>query len=52
MSVIYFLVPITFVIVLIGLLGYLWSVKSGQFDDLDTPALRMMFEDDSEEEQD
>ena len=29
---------------LIGLVALMWSVRSGQFDDLDTPALRMLLE--------
>ena len=30
---------------IIGLIALVWSVRSGQFDDLDTPALRMLVED-------
>jgi cbb3-type cytochrome oxidase maturation protein len=31
---------------LLGLLGFLWSLKSGQFDDLDGAAHRILFDDD------
>jgi len=31
---------------LLGLLGFLWSLKSGQFDDLDGAANRILFDDD------
>lgn len=31
---------------LIALAGYIWAVKSGQFDDLDEPAYQMMRDDD------
>jgi cbb3-type cytochrome oxidase maturation protein len=28
------------------LLAYLWAVRSGQYDDLYTPSVRMLFDDD------
>ncbi|HYD32211.1 MAG TPA: cbb3-type cytochrome oxidase assembly protein CcoS [Azospirillaceae bacterium] len=31
---------------LIGLIGFLWALKSGQFDDLDGAAHRILFDDD------
>ena len=31
---------------LIGLVGFLWALKSGQFDDLDGAANRILFDDD------
>jgi cbb3-type cytochrome oxidase maturation protein len=31
---------------LIGLAGFLWSLKSGQYDDLDGAALRILPDDD------
>jgi cbb3-type cytochrome oxidase maturation protein len=34
---------------LLGLLGFLWSLKSGQFDDLDGAAHRILFDDDDNE---
>ena len=45
MSVI--IVLIGFGILLAGsfLLAFLWAVKTGQFDDRHTPAIRMLFED-------
>lgn len=27
------------------LVAFLWSVKKGQFDDMETPAMRILFED-------
>jgi cbb3-type cytochrome oxidase maturation protein len=33
---------------LLGLLGFLWCLKSGQFDDLDGAANRILFDDDEE----
>ena len=31
---------------LIGLVGFLWALKSGQFEDLDGAANRILFDDD------
>ena len=33
-------------VVFVALIGFLWSVKSGQFDDLDGAAHRILFDDD------
>lgn len=45
MDVIFILLPISFCLGLLGLIAYLWSVKSGQLEDLDTPSLRMLADD-------
>lgn len=45
MSIIYLLLPASLILASIAVLGYMWATKSGQFDDLDTPALRMLNED-------
>ena len=45
MSILYLLVPVAIGIVLIALAGFLWATKQGQFDDLETPALRAIKDD-------
>ena len=45
MSILYLLVPVAIGIVLIALVGFLWATKQGQFDDLETPALRAIKDD-------
>jgi cbb3-type cytochrome oxidase maturation protein len=45
MSVLYVVVPLALVIVAVGVGGYLWAVKDGQMDDLETPALRVIRDD-------
>ncbi len=45
MSVLYVVVPLALVIVAIAVGGYLWAVRSGQMDDLETPALRVIRDD-------
>lgn len=40
------LIPVALVLGLIGLAAFLWALKSGQFDDLDGAAHRILFDDD------
>ena len=40
MSVLVFLVPAALALGLLGLAGFMWSLKSGQYEDLDGAALR------------
>lgn len=48
MAIIYVLLPLSLFFGICGLLAYLWSVRSGQFDDLETPAHRILFDDEPE----
>lgn len=47
MSVIYIVLPMALVLGGTALAAFLWAVKRGQFDDLDTPAMRVVLEDDA-----
>lgn len=40
------LIPIALFLGLLGLGAFLWALKSGQFDDLDGAANRILFEED------
>jgi cbb3-type cytochrome oxidase maturation protein len=44
MDIVFVLLPITLIIVLAALVAFIWAVRRGQFDDLKTPAIRMLFE--------
>ena len=46
MSVLYFLVPIALVLVGIALVAFRWAARDGQFDDMDTPPVRILFDED------
>ena len=46
MNVLIFLVPIALGLGLTGLAAFLWSLRSGQYDDLDGAALRILPDDD------
>ena len=42
------LIPIALLLGLIGLGAFLWSLRSGQYDDLDGAAERILFDDEEE----
>jgi cbb3-type cytochrome oxidase maturation protein len=46
MEVMVILVPLALGLGLAGLLAFLWSLKSGQYDDLEGAALRILSDDD------
>ena len=46
MNVLIYLIPIALGLGLLGLVAFLWSLKSGQYDDLDGAAERIFHEDD------
>ncbi len=48
MSVILIMIPAALVLAGLGLAAFIIAAKSGQFDDLDTPALRAVFDDDDD----
>jgi cbb3-type cytochrome oxidase maturation protein len=45
MSAIFFLIIASLVVAVIFLGAFIWSVRTGQFDDHYTPSIRMLFED-------
>lgn len=46
MAVLYFLIPLAGVLVSIAVIAFFVAARDGQFDDLDTPPLRVLFDDD------
>ncbi|GAK33103.1 hypothetical protein JCM17846_27810 [Iodidimonas nitroreducens] len=46
MSVLLFLIPIALFLGGLGLAAFLWSLRSGQYDDLDGAAARILLDDD------
>lgn len=49
MNALLYLIPIAVLLGLVGLVAFLWALKSGQFDDMDGAASRILFDDDSPE---
>ncbi|MBT5267072.1 MAG: cbb3-type cytochrome oxidase assembly protein CcoS [Rhodospirillaceae bacterium] len=46
MSVLAYLIPIALLLGLLGLAAFLWALRSGQFEDLDGAAWRVLQDDD------
>lgn len=47
MTIIYLLIPLGLVVLVLAVGAFFWAVRSGQFDDMDTPAWRILLDDDS-----
>lgn len=45
MTVIYFLIPLSIVFASVFLAGFIWAVRSGQYEDTCTPSLRPLMDD-------
>ena len=48
MDVLVYLIPATLILGLLGLAAFLWSLKRGQYDDLDGAAQRILFDEDED----
>ena len=46
MEILYLLIPLAMLIVAAIVVFFLWAVRSGQFDDLEGPAHRIIMDDD------
>ena len=45
MIVLYVLVPLSVALAALGVAAFRWAVRDGQFDDVETPALRILLDD-------
>ncbi len=45
MNVLFIAIPVALLISLIAVIAFVYQVRSGQFDDLETPPRRMLFDD-------
>lgn len=48
MDALIYLIPAALLLGGLGLAGFLWALKSGQFEDLDGAANRILFDDDED----
>lgn len=46
MNVLFVLVPLALLLAGAGVAAFVWSVRNGQYDDVETPAMRILMEDD------
>lgn len=46
MSVLYLVLPLALLIIGVAVAGFVWAARRGQFDDLTTPGMRVLHDDD------
>ncbi|MGD8407002.1 MAG: cbb3-type cytochrome oxidase assembly protein CcoS [Thiohalophilus sp.] len=46
MEILYVLIPIAVLVMAVAIAALVWAVRSGQFDDLEGPAHRILMDDD------
>ncbi len=49
MSILFVLIPLAMLLLGVALGAFFWAVGHGQFDDLETPGVRVLFDDDEHE---
>jgi cbb3-type cytochrome oxidase maturation protein len=47
MNILYLLIPLGLILLAAAIAAFFWAVRSGQFDDLDTPAMSVVMDDDT-----
>lgn len=47
MSILYLLIPLGLVLLAFAIAAFFWAVRTGQFDDLETPAMSVVMDDDT-----
>jgi cbb3-type cytochrome oxidase maturation protein len=46
MTILYLLIPLGLVLLGVAIWAFMWAVRSGQFDDMEGPAHRILMDDD------
>lgn len=49
MDILIYLIPVALTLGLVGLAGFLWTLKSNQYEDLEGAAHRILLDDEDEE---
>jgi cbb3-type cytochrome oxidase maturation protein len=48
MTILFALIPLALMLLAVAIWAFFWAVRSGQFDDLDTPAVRILLDDEND----
>lgn len=48
MKIVMILVPVMLILVALGIVLFSWAVRNGQYDDLEGPAHRILYDDDED----
>ena len=51
MNVLYLILPLALLVVFIAVAAFVWAARKGQFDALETPAMRALLDDPGETKQ-
>ena len=46
MDILYLLIPLAVIIMIVAVAAFMWAVRSGQYEDLEGPAHRILMDDD------
>ena len=52
MNILLLLIPLSLLLLVAAIWAFVWAVKRGQFDDLDTPAIDILVDDDKPRDND
>ncbi len=47
MNIIFILIPLGLILLVVAVAAFFWAVRSGQYDDLESPAWRILLDDDT-----
>ena len=47
MSILYLLIPLAVILMIVAVAFFMWTIKSGQYEDLEGPAHRILMDDDA-----
>jgi cbb3-type cytochrome oxidase maturation protein len=50
MSILFALIPLAIALLALAVWAFFWAVRSGQFDDLDTPSVRILLDEEDEKD--
>jgi len=48
MDILFLLIPVSILVLIVAIWLFIWAVKSGQFEDLEGPAYRIIMDDDND----
>ncbi|WP_290650163.1 cbb3-type cytochrome oxidase assembly protein CcoS [Aquisalimonas sp.] len=51
MNILFVSIPISLVLLALGVWAFFWAVRSGQYDDLDSPAYSILLDEETERRQ-
>jgi cbb3-type cytochrome oxidase maturation protein len=48
MDILFLLIPVSILVLIVAIWAFVWAVKSGQFEDMEGPAYRIIMDDDND----